>query len=61
MEKTVATAHITVEITGDDAMTVYKAAKLQGVSIRRFILEAATTRAQEVLSTPRLVVTNAVK
>lgn len=53
-----ATIHITVEITGDDAMLVYKAAKLQGISTRNFIIQAATERAREVLKTPRLVASN---
>lgn len=50
--------HIQIDITGDDAMVVYKAAKLQGISIRRFVVEAAAAKAREVLSTPRLIVDN---
>lgn len=54
-----ATVHVSIEITGDDAMLVYKAAKLKGISVRRFVVEAAADRAREVLSTPRLIVDNA--
>lgn len=53
-----ATVHVTIEITGDDAMLVYKAAKLEGVSTRRFVVEAAVARAREVLKTPKLIVSN---
>lgn len=50
-----AAALIVVEIVGDNAMLINRAAKLEGVSIRRFILDAATERAHEALKTPRLV------
>lgn len=50
-----ATVHVTIEITGDDAMLVYKAAKQQGISVRRFVVDAATARARHVLKMPRLV------
>ena len=54
-----ATVHVSIEITGDDAMLIYKAAKNEGISVRRFVIEAATDRACHVLKPPRLVKTDA--